>query len=127
MENKDSAVETGTQMIKVLFGAHPASIRSVNNEGYMPLHTLCRNKKEATAMQILKFFLEKNPEAVRHATTRGYLPIHFAVGTKSPEFCRVLIEAYPGSNPNPNYDTSSPCMFKRFFSYGRIFVQAFYR
>ena len=72
----------------------------------MPLHYLCNNGnvEETNAMQILKLLLEKYPEGVRqfiHGNNgdegRGYLPIHIAALTKSAEFCRVLVEAYPGS------------------------------
>eukprot|EP00984_Skeletonema_dohrnii_P023519 scaffold12609_cov132-Skeletonema_dohrnii-CCMP3373.AAC.4 len=38
------------------------------------------------------------PEAVRNADNEnGFLPLHIASGSRSPEFCCVLIEAYPGS------------------------------
>ena len=95
----DANIEAGIQMINVIFSAHPASVRSENTKGNMPLHSLCCNRKvdEAAATQILKFLLEKHSEAVRHENNIGYLPIHFASGRRSPEFCRVLIEAYPGS------------------------------
>ena len=73
----------------------------------MPLHTLCNNKEldDSVAVDILGLLLERCPEAVRpvrHADRYDRiavyrLPIHFAAESKSPEFCRVLIEAYPGS------------------------------
>jgi ankyrin repeat protein len=37
------------------------------------------------------------PRIVRHANSFGDLPIHLAATWQSPEFCRALIEAYPGS------------------------------
>ena len=97
VDYNDSSIEAGLQMIKILFDAHPAFVRSVNNEGLMPLHTLCSNGDEATALQNMEFLLEKFPEAAKHATNKGYLPIHIASVSKSPGFCRVLIEAYPES------------------------------
>ena len=48
-------------------------------------------------MKILKFLIETYPEAARHLNNSGDLPIHYAALWRSPEFCRVLIEAYPGS------------------------------
>jgi ankyrin repeat protein len=66
----------------------------------MPLHKLCFNKNadDITATEILKLLVEKCPEAVRQADNiKGRLPIHFACLRRSPEFCRLLIEAYPGS------------------------------
>eukprot|EP00984_Skeletonema_dohrnii_P015431 scaffold6669_cov78-Skeletonema_dohrnii-CCMP3373.AAC.1 len=43
--------------------------------------------------------IERHPEAIRHVDNNGHLPIHLAATfrTRSPEFCRELIEAYPGS------------------------------
>ena len=97
-------IEAAIQMIKVIFDAHPASVRVVSNNGSMILHDLCDNTHrkvdevaEAAATQILKFLIEKCPEAVRHADSEGRLPIHFACRWRSPEFCHVLIETYPGS------------------------------
>ena len=87
-------------IIEILIDAAPDSVRSVNFVGMTPLHCLCdnnRNVDEATAVQILNVFIEKCPEAVRHASTAGFLPIHTACRWRSPEFYRVLIEAYPGS------------------------------
>ena len=90
-------------IIKLLVDAAPESVRSVDNDGWMPggmpLHCLCENEEvdEATAVLILKFLLEKHPEAVRHANDGGYLPIHYACWWRSPEFCQELIDAYPDS------------------------------
>ena len=94
-----SSIEAGIQMINVIFDAHPESVRSVNNEGSMPLHFLCNNGKvdKASAMRILMFLLEKHPDAVQHPDSKGRLPIQLASMLKSREFCSVLIEAYPGS------------------------------
>ena len=90
-------------IIQLLLDAAPASVRSVTNVtdgGWTPLHYLCSNDKvdEGNAIQILKLLIEKYPEAARHATYgQGRLPIHRAAAGRSPEFCRELIEAYPGS------------------------------
>ena len=89
-------------IIKAIYDAHPEFIRKEDNEGHLPLHTLCANpfKDHTTAMAILGLLLEKYPDSIRHADD-GFLPIHAAAGTKSLEFCRVLIEAYPGSERMP--------------------------
>ena len=53
---------------------------------------------ERAALTILKLLIERHPEAVRHANNNGILPIHIAaITSKPPEFCRELIEAFPGS------------------------------
>ena len=87
-------------IIKLLIDTAPDTLRSVTNDGSTPLHWLCNNDKldNAVATEILNLFIEKSPESVRHADNAGTLPIHLAVqAAKSPNFCRVLIETYPGS------------------------------
>jgi len=86
-------------IVQLLVNADPKSVCSVDSNGRMPLHSICTNRRldETAAIEILKFLIEKHPEAVRHVDQRGCLPIHHASGGKAPEFCRVLIEAYPGS------------------------------
>jgi len=87
-------------IIRLLIDAGPSSVRNVNNDGGFPLHGLCMNENldETLAIKILKLFLEKHPEAIAYTRDEGYLPIHMAsLSARSPEFCRVLIDAYPGS------------------------------
>ena len=91
-------------IIKVLIDATPESVRSVTNNGSTPLHMLCYESKvdEAAALQILKLLIEKYPEAVQCADNYGDLPIHLAsCWGRSIDFCRVLIEAYRGSERLP--------------------------
>ena len=98
-------------IIQCLLDADPDSVRNVTNiYGSMPLHTLCRERDldEIALMQILKLLIEKCPEAVRHVDKNGKLPIHIAAGGRSPEFCRVLIEAYPGSERIPGANGALP-------------------
>src|SRR5210317_2200553 len=85
--------------IQLLTDTFPDSLRHETNEGWMPLHYLCHNKNldDEIGLEILKFLLEKCPESVRHADRAGALSIHIAAAYQSPEFCRILIEAYPGS------------------------------
>eukprot|EP00985_Skeletonema_marinoi_P018452 scaffold10306_cov75-Skeletonema_marinoi.AAC.13 len=95
-----SIVVPALEIIKVIYDAYPESISQEDSEGNMPLHYHCMNPKqdEDAALAILKLLIEKCPEAVRHASSKGNLPIHHAVSTSKPtEFCRVLIDAYPGS------------------------------
>jgi len=60
---------------------------------------LCKNKKvdKTTAEKTSMLLAERHHQAVRHADNLGFLPLHYACGSKSPEFCRVLLEMYPGS------------------------------
>ena len=88
------------KIIQLLIEAAPDSVRSVNEDGLMPLHYLCMDEAgdEAAAMQVLQFLIDKYPEAVRHADYEGDLSIHIACYySKPPEFCRVLIDAAPDS------------------------------
>ncbi len=86
-------------VVKLLLDQAPDTVRYVDTGGYMPLHYLCYNKRldKTVGNQILELLIEKC-QAVRHVGNDGDLPIHLAVeATKSPNFCRILIEAYPGS------------------------------
>ncbi|KAK1734110.1 ankyrin repeat domain-containing protein [Skeletonema marinoi] len=76
----------------------------------MPLHCLCENIHidDAASLAILKLLILKCPEAIRHANNDGELPIHLVGGWKSPEFCRLLIEAYPGSERITNAGGALP-------------------
>ena len=87
-------------IIQLLIDAAPETVRSVGQDGDMPLHCLCMNTEldGIAELEILKLLKEKQPETIRHADNDGDLPIHLALGaSKSPEFCRMLIESYPGS------------------------------
>ena len=90
--------------VRLLIDAFPDSLRREDNEGRMPLHLLSLNDDMdgEVALEVLKIFLERCPESVRHTTRRGpfhnlSLPIHIAAAKQSLEFCRILIEEYPGS------------------------------
>eukprot|EP00986_Skeletonema_menzelii_P005306 scaffold1900_cov147-Skeletonema_menzelii.AAC.4 len=99
-----SNIRTALEVIEAICEAHPESIRQEDNEGLLPLHKLCANTNldETTAVAILRLLLEKYPESIRHESNRGILPIHMAsMMIKSPEFCSVLIDAYPGSERIP--------------------------
>ncbi len=85
-------------MAQLLIDAFPDSLRHENKKGHTPLHVLCHNEHldEGIKLRVLKLLLERCQESVR-ADTSEDLPIHIAAMSQSPEFCRVLIEAYPGS------------------------------
>eukprot|EP00984_Skeletonema_dohrnii_P011727 scaffold4702_cov111-Skeletonema_dohrnii-CCMP3373.AAC.4 len=86
-------------IVQLLIDAAPDSVRKENEDGWMPLHCLCRNNDvdKTIAIEMLKLLIEKCPEAIRHAENDGFLPIHIAACFSDPHFCRVLIEAHPGS------------------------------
>ena len=83
-------------IIQLLIDASPTSVRTVDNGGRVPLHYFCE-KDGTAAVEILKLLIEKCTEAVRHVDNDGDLPLHVACVSMSPEFCRELIVAYPGS------------------------------
>jgi len=87
-------------MVQLLIDAYPESINVPNNAGVTPLHFLCSKKiiEDSAAVDIVGLILERCPEAARHAGEEDLLPIHYAITTsKSFGFCRMLTEAYPGS------------------------------
>ena len=95
-------------MVHLLIDAYPESVHQEDNKCWTPLHYLCLNinRDEDVGLEILKLLLVKCPELVQHPALDvihaaedigGILPIHIAAARQSPEFCRLLIEAYPGS------------------------------
>eukprot|EP00984_Skeletonema_dohrnii_P010078 scaffold3907_cov76-Skeletonema_dohrnii-CCMP3373.AAC.5 len=103
-EYNKANTEIPIEIIKVLHEANPEFVRKEDSEGRLPLHKICSNTShdETAAFEILKLLLAMHPESIRHAN-KGQLPIHIASMTsKSREFCRVLIEAYPGSERMTN-------------------------
>ena len=94
--NKAITVET----IRLLVDAWPQATRTLINFGGHPLHMFCmfyKGKDITVSMEILQMLLDANPESISHPTEEGELPIHCALSTKSSEFCRVLIDAFPES------------------------------
>jgi ankyrin repeat protein len=80
---------------KYLYDLYPESINVADNDGRYPIHVLCRGNN---GVEMLKLLLESCPESAQStATEYGNLPLHFAARYQSPEFCRILVEAYPGS------------------------------
>ena len=74
--------------------------QSRNEWGFNPLYYLCANDEvdldESVAVEVLKVFLEKCP-ACAQCSAIGSLPIIMAIGLRSPEFCCILMNAFPGS------------------------------
>ena len=85
-------------MVHLLIDAYPESLCHEDSNGYMPLHDLCCNDNldDEIGLEILKLLITRCPESVRHVAG-VQLPIHIAAGWQSPEFCRILIQAHPGS------------------------------
>ena len=87
-------------IVQRLVDTYPDSVCQ-EDEGWMPLHYLCGNDEldDMVSVEILRLLLEKCPGSVRHVNNHGHLPIHIACGkgSRSPDFCRELIEAYPAS------------------------------
>ena len=100
--NKNATLEITHRLIDEF----PDALRQQDYNDELPLHDLCQNVNldDTVALVILNLFVAKCPESVRHANYDGDLPIHLACswGEKSPEFCRILIEAYPESVRSAN-------------------------
>ena len=93
-------------MVQLLIDASPESLRHESTYGYTSFHYLCLNNNlgEDVRLEILKLLLEKCPESVQHANDGDGAdprdgadpPIHLAALYQSLEFCRILVDAYPG-------------------------------
>jgi ankyrin repeat protein len=98
------------EIVQLLVDAFPESLCHEENKGYIPLHLLCLNKNldEEVRWDILKLLMGRCLEPVRHAATESNLPIHIAAANQSPEFCRLLIEAYSESERKTNDNGQLP-------------------
>lgn len=84
-------------IVALLLEQWPQSFAQQDNCGGIPLHTLCYTNDgldESVSMEILKLLIAAAPSSVRHADSDGDLPIHIAADNKSPEFCKILIDAW---------------------------------
>ena len=111
--NDDSNVEACFQMIEAIYDAYPISVYCPSVGG-LPIHNLCRwkNRKiedEKVGRKILKLLLDKHPESIRGTmNSERNLPLHCASSKRSPEYCQLLIESYPGSVRVRNSDGVLP-------------------
>ena len=56
-----------------------------------------KNLEDTDSLDILNLLLERDLQSVRETRENGHLPIHLAARNNPPEFCKVLIDAYPDS------------------------------
>ena len=77
----------------------PEAIHKKDSLGHNPLHILSLNKQldEVASEELFHFLLEKKFELLRERDLDDYLPIHCAAWNKAPEFCQLLLNAYPES------------------------------
>ena len=103
----ESTIGAALEMIEIICDAHPEFVREEDSQRHLPIHKVCANphQGETTAMAILSLLLKKHPESIQHENSKGHLPIHIAAMNESPEFCSVLIDAYPGSERIPTHLT----------------------
>mmetsp|Transcript_30711 Transcript_30711/g.64993 ORF Transcript_30711/g.64993 Transcript_30711/m.64993 type:complete len:594 (+) Transcript_30711:80-1861(+) len=104
--------------IQTLLDCWPVSITQQDPCERLPIHTLCSNHEldETASVNILAILIKASPGTVQHADKHFYLPIRLAAICKSPEFCELLVDAYPQSlsierehlNSLPVHDT---CMY----------------
>eukprot|EP00571_Detonula_confervacea_P009334 CAMPEP_0172323668 /NCGR_PEP_ID=MMETSP1058-20130122/49364_1 /TAXON_ID=83371 /ORGANISM="Detonula confervacea, Strain CCMP 353" /LENGTH=667 /DNA_ID=CAMNT_0013039733 /DNA_START=111 /DNA_END=2114 /DNA_ORIENTATION=- len=94
------------EVVKYLHEMWPDSINTPDNDGLILLHYFCLKDtfslrsmriKESLNLAILKYLLDAAPETVRERCFMNELPIHIAARHQSPEFCKLLVEYFPGS------------------------------
>jgi len=101
--NQRITVET----IKLLLNVGVDVVYERNEYGEMPLHGFCSGSYDSSekklddevAIDILKLLLAAHPDWTSIQTDEvnedGSLPLHKAAHTKSPAFCKLLVDAYP--------------------------------
>ena len=85
------------EVIRLLLEVWPQSFAQRDNCGGLPLHTLCYANvglEESVSMEMLKLLVGVSPVSVTHADGDGDSPMHIAADNKSPEFCKVLVDAW---------------------------------
>ena len=104
-------------IIQLLIKANPSSCQVADENGDLPLHYFCaaRSMNDSVAVEILKILLKECASSTQHANNKGMLPIHCASITQSPEFCGMLINAYPGSE-RMRYENKLPFHFAVMFN-----------
>ena len=88
-EDGQMILEVGTlavghmiMLLTLLVSNHPSLISAVDDEGALPLHIACQNRK--TPIDVFQFLVKQYLTSVRHADKRGNLPIHLLCSTQPP-------------------------------------------
>eukprot|EP00985_Skeletonema_marinoi_P026862 scaffold21216_cov88-Skeletonema_marinoi.AAC.1 len=86
-------------IVRCVFQGNPDALLAQDEFGKTPLFALCCNRRVdgTVAEEICSLLLETCPESAQCSTHDGHLPIHFACRLRSPDFCCMLIQAYPES------------------------------
>jgi len=88
----------GVEVVELLYNAWPEVLHTRDScFGNLPIHCLCENGQmdEINSLSILRFMLDVDPDLPIYSADNR-LPIHSAVGAKSTNFCKELIDACPG-------------------------------
>ena len=87
------------QLVQFLLEAWPRDAGQTDQYGNCPLHTFCVKQwvDGEPELEILSLLVKSCPDALRWRNVHGYLPIHLAASTKSPAFCKLLVDLYPES------------------------------
>ena len=87
-------------IVRCVLEGNPDALLAQDEFEKTPLFALCHNEEldETVAEEICSLLLETCPESAQCSTHDGHLPIHFACRLRSPDFCCMLIRAYPESS-----------------------------
>ena len=90
------------KIVQILLELSDSAQVDYDIEPHLPIHSLCANREidDEAALDILQLLLKQYPGWVQiEAGGGGGLPLHCAAGdgNRSPEFCKILIDAYPES------------------------------
>jgi len=97
--------------VKFLIDYWPESTHQRDENGNHPIHSLCGNVEldHGVSMEILALLIQVDWESVKYENDVGFFPIHLAAKNgKPPDFCEVLVNAYPESVKMTSDDGSLP-------------------
>mmetsp|Transcript_31417 Transcript_31417/g.59759 ORF Transcript_31417/g.59759 Transcript_31417/m.59759 type:complete len:862 (+) Transcript_31417:4969-7554(+) len=99
-------------IVNFLLDHWPESTRQRDENGNHPIHSLCTNgdlDDDGVSMEILALLIRADGESAKDENDAGCFPIHLAAENgKPPEFCEVLVDAYPESVEMGSDDGSLP-------------------
>jgi ankyrin repeat protein len=88
-------------LVQVLMKLHPEGVKTVNTNGYLPIHGEAGGESHRKAHE---FLLKEYPEGSKIQNNDGYLPIHYAASNGLLSTVQLLLQEFPeGSKIQNNH------------------------
>ena len=89
---------TTEDLVQILVDGYQDATREVDCDGSLPIHLLCENEVmgKGVKLGILRILIDKFPESLQAKTRKQNFPIHIAPCYQDFDFCKILVDNYPG-------------------------------